>query len=178
MTVLPLIAGVQDIALCLSFGPEGGIGPTSICNPQRYSYAMNIAAIVAEIDSEIEKLRTIRHIIQGLSAPAHSVRRKPKRSTSSQLPEINHVEPQIEVLVQNEVLPQIKVVPPRQKREYRPRTRPSPQIPKALARAPLTGPVFVPRSAVPNTKLILTTPRLSHDALEAVVRQNLMGGVA
>jgi hypothetical protein len=131
---------------------------------------MNIAVIVSEIDAEIEKLHRIRGIIQGLSAPVHRLR--PKRKRMSRQPmEVGLSEPQIKAL------PQIVVLPPKEKREYRPRTKPAPEIPKALARAPSTLPVFVPRTAVPNAKPVLMTTRLSEGALEAVVRRNLMDRV-
>lgn len=132
---------------------------------------MNIAAIVSEIDAEIEKLHRIRDIIYGLSVPVH--RSRPKHNRIS-------TEPREVALsgLQMEVLPKIEVVPPKEKREYRPRTRTVAEMPKALARAPSTQPVFVPRSDIPNAKPVITMPRLNEDALEAIVRQNLMGGGA
>ena len=132
---------------------------------------MNIAAIVTEIDAEIEKLHRIRAILQGLSAPLHPLR-PARKHRSSEPAEVRLPSPQIEVL------PKIEVLPPKTKREYRPRTRPAPELPKALAPAPSTQPVFVPRAAVPNTKALFMMPRLSGGALEAVVRKNLTRGVA
>lgn len=137
---------------------------------------MNIAAILSEIDAEIETLRDIRSIIQELSAPVRPLRRKRKR-TSSQPQEIGHVELRVEVLPRIELLPQIKVMPPKQRREYRPRTKPVLEMPRALARAPSTQPVFVRRTVL-ETKPVFTAPGLNETALEAVVRQNLMGGIA
>jgi hypothetical protein len=143
----------------------------------RYSGRMNIAAILSEIDAEIEALRNIRSIIQGLSAPVHPLRRKRKR-TSSQPQESDQVELRVERLPRVEMLPQIKVVPPKQRREYRPRTKPVLEMPRALARGPSTQPVFVRRTAVSETEPVFTAQGLSETALEAVVRQNLMGGIA
>jgi hypothetical protein len=133
---------------------------------------MNIATIVSEIDAEIEKLRTVRDIIQGLSLPVHRLPAKRKKRMSRKPAGAGLSMPPIKVL------PRIVVVPPKQKREYRPRTRLAPEISNALARAPSTRPVFVPRAAVPNAKPVIATPRLSEAALEAAVRQNLLGGVA
>jgi hypothetical protein len=73
--------------------------------------------------------------------------------------------------------PELVILPPQQKREYRPRLKPTPTVARALGPAPSDRPVFVPRASVSS--------RTEHDrglaevhSLEAVVRQNLLGGAA
>jgi len=139
---------------------------------------MNIAAIVGEIDAEIDKLRRIREIVQSIRVSAPPKRSKRGRRASQQSG-TDVSRPQAELLtdISKVPMPQLIVLPARRKREYRPRIRPVPDMPKALAQAPSSRPIFVPRSAVPNGKPVVAIPRLNEGALEAVVRQNLMNGL-
>jgi len=132
---------------------------------------MDIGIIVAEIDAEIEKLRRIRHIIQGLSVPVRRLRREHKQ-VSVQPAQIGSSNSPVEIV------PKIEILPPKKIREYRPRVRRALEMPKALAAAPSSRPVFVPRSAVPISKAAIAVPTLTATALELAVRQKLMGGIA
>jgi hypothetical protein len=127
---------------------------------------MDVAAILRELDAEIEKLERARKIIQSLAYPPRNRRRKP-RPTSLPLAAAATPEPQIVVL------------PPKMKREYRPRVKSRARIAVALAPAPSDKPVFVPRVEV--SPPIATTPKTAEfnaDVFEAAVRQNLLRGGA
>lgn len=139
---------------------------------------MNIAAIVSEIDAEIDKLRRIRDIVQSIRvlAPPKGSKRKRRRSQPSRT-DVSKLQAELlsDIDEVKMTQPQLIVLPARRKREYRLKSRPTREMPRALARAPSTQPVFVPRSAVPNAKSIVIATRHSDDALEAAVRKSLMG---
>jgi hypothetical protein len=127
---------------------------------------MNLAAILRELDAEIEKLKRARKSIQELAHSPRNRRRKPRQA--SVLPAI----------VANPE-PQIVVLPPKIRREYRPRVKPRARIAVALAPAPFDKPVFVPRVEV--SPPIATTPKTAEfnaDVFEAAVRQNLLLGTS
>ena len=126
---------------------------------------MNIEGILREIDAEIDMLRRIRSIVEGLSGAAVKKHGKPKRT---RVVRDIQTEPKPE--------PRLIVVPPKQKRAYTRRVKPLVSEPKALA-APLSvRPVFVPRSmpAEPQPAKMDTDA----NALEATMRQKLLGGAA
>lgn len=130
----------------------------------RYPTSMDIPAIVRELDAEIDRLKRIRQIVQGLlgGAPLPAVKqlRKPKAVVKRP----------------SAATPQLIVLPPKQKREYRPRLKPIVVAPRALAPAPSDKPVFVPSASpvvlIPNVKDI------DVEVLETNVRKNLLGRLA
>jgi len=134
--------------------------------PIVYPRSMDVAAILRELDAEIEKLERARKIIQSLAYPPRNRRRKPRHA--SVLPAI----------VANPE-PQIVVLPPKMRREYRPRVKPMERTAVALAPARFDKAVFVPRVVV--SPPIATTPKTAEfnaDVFEAAVRQNLLRGGA
>jgi hypothetical protein len=127
---------------------------------------MNVTAIVCEIDAEIEKLQKLRKVLAGLwnVCPKETTNRERKKRAPRPV-----ISPE----------PTLTVLPPRVKREYRPRIKPFPREQKALAPPISDKPVFVPRSATPT----LPDPRSrSNDSnvesIETAVRRNLLGGAA
>jgi hypothetical protein len=131
-----------------------------------YPRSMNLAAILRELDAEIEKLERARKIIQGVADSPRNRRRQPRQTS---LPLAAAVIPE----------PQIVVLPPKMKREYRPRVKPKERTAVALAPALFDKPVFVPRVVV--SPPIATTPKtveFNVDVFEAAVRQNLLRGGA
>ena len=131
---------------------------------------MDIAAILRQIDAEIEKLKRIRTVIEELLPPAprkkiEARRRKPVRQ-SEVVPEPRTI-----------VTPtRLIVVPPTVKREYRPRYKLIALEPRALASVIPNKPVFVPKADViapPN--LVINGRGVDPEALEAALRKNLLG---
>jgi hypothetical protein len=127
-----------------------------------YNDVVDIAAILKELDAEIEKLKRVRKIIAGLGNPVRSGKKKPSRKPLSS-PVTAAAEP---LLIR---------LPPKLKREYRPRVKSPAQAPIALATALSDRPVFVPRAAL--------SPRISQsrkstddkpELLEATFRKNLL----
>jgi hypothetical protein len=126
---------------------------------------MDLASILLQIDAEISKLQRIREIVQTLAGSRVSVRR-PRRSKA-----IAPVSPP------SASAPELVILPPKQKREYRPRLKPAPTAPRALGPAPSQKPVFVPRASV-ATPVEQNHAQPEIRSLEALVRHNLLGGVA
>ena len=126
---------------------------------------MDLASILLQIDAEISKLQRIREIVQTLAGSRVSVRR-PRRSKA-----IAPVSPT------SASAPELVILPPKQKREYRPRLKPAPTAPRALGPAPSQKPVFVPRASV-ATPVEQNHAQPEIRSLEALVRHNLLGGVA
>lgn len=127
---------------------------------------MDLAPILNQIDSEISRLQRIREIVQGLAGNRVHYRRlrRSKLLVAAVPPSSTPV-------------PEVVVLPPKQKREYRPRLKRVTAEPRALGPAPSQRPVFVPRASVAS--------RVEHErapaevtSLEALVRQNLLGGAA
>lgn len=128
---------------------------------------MDLASILDQIDSEIARLGRIREIVQGLAGSGPRLRsQKPRRSKlTSALPSLLASTPELVIL------------PPKQKRGYSPRLKPAPVLVRALGPAPSDRPVFVPRANVTVRVEQDHEPTKVH-SLEAVVRKNLLGGVA
>ena len=125
---------------------------------------MDIAAIVHEIDAEIEKLKLIREIIAGLYRPVRHTEQKSKR-TQTVPATISHAEPTLVVL------------PLRTKREYRTRVKATPQTTRALAAPVLQSPVFVPRAvSLESPDRDSRVSGFNPLAMEAAIRQTLLGG--
>jgi hypothetical protein len=126
---------------------------------------MDFASILQEIDIEIEKLKRIRAIFLGLAGPARQ-KKQPKPSRLKQQP-----------TVAASPRPPLVILPPRVKREYRPRLRPTVEMPRALGPAPSNRPVFVPRTIVPAAPA-RSSEVVAQDAevLASVMRRNLLGG--
>lgn len=131
---------------------------------------MDFAPIVRQIDAEIARLKRIREIVEGLRGPA--------------LPAVRaHIAEPVPAEVVPAPVPQLIVLPPRQKREYHRRVRPAVQEPKALSSAPFGGPVFVPKviavpKPAPKPAFEKNAPAAisAVEALEAAVRRNLLNG--
>lgn len=132
---------------------------------------MDFAAILHQIDAEIEKLERVREIVAGLSQPIYQEPREPKPAPAP----AEAVEP-----VRTE--PRLILLPAKTKRKYGPRVKPVVELPKALAPAPFDKPVFVPRSEVtesaPQATEAAEVKELDPEVLEATFRQNLLGGAA
>lgn len=138
---------------------------------------MNIAAIVSEIDAEIEKLHRIRDIVRRILGPTDQLRLR-RKQTSGQARKAGSPKPSSDALPRLDMAPspQTIVLPLGKRREYRLRRKSISTLPKALARAPSTQPVFVPRSALANAKPAFSAKSLSGTGLEAAIRHNLIGG--
>jgi hypothetical protein len=132
---------------------------------------MNIAAILREIDSEIDRLERARAILSEVAAPAPL---KQRRQLDKLVVDRPLVVPQAAIAP-----PKLIVVPPKTKRGYRRTHKPLPTVPRPLSSAiPLT-PVFVSRTAVPIESGRLTALMESDtETLESTMRKNLLGGVA
>lgn len=130
---------------------------------------MDIASIVRELDFEIAKLQKIRAIVQTLEGPAKPKAAKPR--IRSKTPAVIAT-PVVAVSTQ----PKLILLPPKQKREYQRRVIPSLKETRALASKIPTQPVFVPRSTVAKpVERRAQTVQVSPDALEAAIRQKLLG---
>jgi len=128
----------------------------------RYPGAMDFSRILAQIDTELEKLNRIREVVLSL-APQE----KAKRAKRSKAPLTVSTEPEVAVQV-----PQVVVLPTHRKREYRRRsTRPVAES-RALA-APITeGPVFVSKAVMDAKSLSKAQPERD---LSFVFRKRLLG---
>ena len=125
---------------------------------------MDIAAILHEIDAEIEKLERAREVIARLYRPVRHREKKPKRAQT-----ITATTPRAE--------PALIVLPPSAKREYRTRAKLTPQTARALAAPVSLDPVFVPRAILLD--LPDPDPRVNEfdpQAIEAAMKQNLLSG--
>lgn len=130
---------------------------------------MDIAVVLRELDFEIEKLERIRAIVQSLEGPAR--RRATRPRTGSKTPAVIEI-PAVTVSTE----PKLIVVPPKKKREYQPRVRPLLEETRALAANIPAKPVFVPRSTLAKPVERQTQAvQVSPDALEATIRQKLLG---
>jgi hypothetical protein len=132
---------------------------------------MDIAAILQELDAEIETLECIRTILEGLSDHPVKRTRRGTRNIPKQIP------PAPSGVAVTE--PKLIVLPPKVVRRRIRSARVALPEPRALA-APLSErPIFVARPVVP-----VTTPEgpsettISHAALESAVRRNILGGFA
>jgi hypothetical protein len=131
---------------------------------------MDIAAILHEIDAEIEKLERIRTIVEGLlpTVPAKKIKAKRKKPVRDKevVAEPNQIVPP----------PTLVVLPPRSKREYRPRQIAIVQQPRPLASAIPQRPVFVPRAVIlDRTEVATEHAGFAPEALEAALRKSFLG---
>ena len=127
---------------------------------------MDLASILHQIDAEIAKLQRIREIVQGLAGSGPRLSPPKPRSKPLAAPR-----------AQMNSAPELVILPPKQKRDYRPRFKPTPFVARALGPAPSARPVFVPRTNVPS-QAEQDRGLAEVRSLEAVVRQNLLGGAA
>ena len=128
---------------------------------------MDLASILHQMDTEIAKLQRIREIVQGLAGRSrHLSPQTPRRSRRAAA-----------VPTPPTRAPELVILPPKQKREYSPRVKPIQTVSRALGPAPSERPVFVPRASLATRVEQDREPTVIH-SLEAVVRQNLLGGVA
>lgn len=137
-------------------------------------FLMNIAAILRELDAELERLHAIRGIVSGLALAAPmTTPRKPR--TLRKPAEASPVSPQPELPAE----PRLVVLPAKVKRQYGPRTRRVIAESKALAAPASDRPVFVPKTpeASPAPR-VAPVVALDADAIEAALRKNLLGGAA
>jgi hypothetical protein len=121
---------------------------------------MDIAEILFEMDAEIERLGRIRTIVEGLAWPPPRKQKKPRRRQP--IPR--------ELVI---AAPRLTILPPKPRSEYR-RKRKTVSEPRALSSAVPEKPVFVPRAAV-RSELVTNATEFGLDALEAALRQNLLG---
>jgi len=130
---------------------------------------MDIAAIVHELDREIAKLQRVRAVIQSLEAP---VGRKATRARARSKTPVAITAPPVVVGAE----PKRLLLPPKKKREYKPRVRQLAEETTALAGNIPTQPVFVPRSILAKpVERQAQTVETSPDALETAIRQKLLG---
>jgi hypothetical protein len=130
---------------------------------------MDIAAILREIDAEIEKLERIRTIVEELLSPAPRKNIRTKRRVPVEHKEVI-TEPKLIVL------PPTLVLPPKLKREYRTRYKAFVQEPRALTSVIPKNPVFVPKAeVVARPELVISTTEFNAEALEAALRKNFVG---
>jgi hypothetical protein len=126
---------------------------------------MDIAAILRELDAELERLEQVRAILLSIAGPGRLTTKVRKQEASA---------PEPVAVAQPE--PVLTIVPPKVKRVYRPRVKAVAAAVTALA-APLSDkPVFVARAAsvAPAPQPI----RATEESLEASVRRNLLGSAA
>lgn len=151
--------------------------PLAINNPHSetyrivsYSLDMDIDWIIREIDAEIDRLRLIRDFIENLSDTLEVEPRTPRKASSMKTNK--KTTPRL-------MEPPVIVLPPKEKRTYTPRRKPSVESPRALASAIPDRPVFVSKSspvAAPSVKI--ETPPVDTKELEAAVRRSLFGQTA
>lgn len=143
-----------------------------------YSQAMDVSGILREIDAEIAKLKSIRNIVAGLVGPVRSRRRVVQPPQELMQEEI------VEETAEAAAEPALVVLPPRQRREYRARTKTSAHEPRALGSSVPDRPVFVPKvvaAPVVAAKLASVEPEpepFDAAALEAALRQRFISGAA
>ena len=151
---------------------------------------MNIAAILRQIDAEIEKLHTIREILSELSSP-HNLNRSASSVVDSKLrtsalrrrplpPRVNTpaVSPESAKVAENQIVeggPKLVVLPPKATRTRRYRLTPIQPVTRALSGAFPDKPVFVPK-AQPAPSAPVPTPAFDPEALEAAMRRSLLDG--
>src|SRR5579864_2512203 len=128
---------------------------------------MDLASILHQIDAEITKLQRIREIVQALAGRSPHL--------SSQVP--RRFRRAAAVPPPSMPAPELVILPPKQKREYSPRVKPIQTVSRALGPAPSERPVFVSRASLTAQVEQDREPVVVH-SLEAVVRQNLLGGAA
>jgi hypothetical protein len=122
---------------------------------------MNLAAILDEIDSELDRLARIRRIVEELAAPT----RRERRSRLAQVPAVRPIPVPVPVLT---------VLPPKLKREYRRKAKPIALQPTSLAAPISEKPVFVPRAPfVAARSEEVNATEFDPITLEAAFRQNL-----
>jgi len=123
---------------------------------------MENLALIALIDEEIERLCCVRDALKDLATPDAPKRVKGRRVSKGVAVAVPSSEPQLIRL------------PPKIKREYRPRQKPTIAVAKALA-APISNrPVFVPRRESSNSRPVASQPDTS--TFEAAVRQHFLSG--
>lgn len=131
---------------------------------------MDFKRIIGELDQEIEKLRQIRAIVAKLAHSAHRQRLQPKPK-----PRIRAQNPLVLKLAKSSE-PQLTVLPPKTRREYHRRSKVAQPMPRALATPISLKPVFVARVSLTNRPGDVPKTRgITADALEAVMKQNLLG---
>jgi hypothetical protein len=142
---------------------------------------MDIAEILFEIDAEIERLGRIRTIVEGLAWPPPRKQKKPRRRQPIPrelviaAPRLTILPPKPTILPPKPTIlpPKLTILPPKPRSEYR-RKRKTVSEPRALSSAVPEKPVFVPRAAV-RSELVTNATEFGLDALEAALRQNLLG---
>jgi hypothetical protein len=128
---------------------------------------MDVASILRQIDAEITKLQRIREIVHGV---AGSGRRSSSRKQRRLKPTV--AQPSLPISVR-----ELVILPPKQKREYSPRVKPIQIVSRALGPAPSDRPVFVSRATIAS-RFEQRSDSTEVHSLEALVRKNMLGGVA
>lgn len=124
---------------------------------------MNIELIVGQIDDEIEKLKSIRVVLQAFLEPKLRAAAKPRPA-------------RINRALKAEPEPRLVILPPKQRREYTRRVRPVRVESKALAAPVSSLPVFVPKAVLRPSAIERIEP--AEGALEVAMRRKLLGGLA
>lgn len=138
---------------------------------------MDIAWIIREIDTEIERLRHMRDFITSFSSSLETPSRAPRKAAPSPKTSSNKTSTKKSRSPQAE--PPLIVVPPKEKRTYTPRRKSPTEAPRALASAIPDHPVFVSKPSsvsVPSVKV--EAPQIDTKELEAAVRRSLFGQTA
>jgi len=132
---------------------------------------MDIAWIIREIDTEIERLRHIRDFITSMSSSLETQSQAPRKTSAPKTRSSKTRSSRME--------PPVVVLPPKEKRTYTPRRKAPIDSPRALASAFPDRPVFVSKpspAAAPSVKI--ETPPIDTKELEAAVRRSLFGQTA
>lgn len=131
---------------------------------------MDFQRILREIDAEIEKLQRARAILAHLSHPTKKRKRARAKPARAQRSTKTEIVPE----------PRLIILPPKPKREYTRRIKPSVSEPTALAAPISTKPVFVPRAteSAPQIDKSKEQRETNENALEATMRRKLLGGAA
>lgn len=106
---------------------------------------MDIAAILRELDAELERLYAIRVIVSSLEEAAPRSTRRKRTVTQKPAQDAPAVVEQ-----EKKPEPRLVVLPAKMKRQYGPRVRRTVAEPKALAAPISERPVFVPKVQEPT----------------------------
>jgi hypothetical protein len=134
--------------------------------PLGYAHLVDIRAIVAAIDAELEHLTQARNILVEFAGPAPTKKKQVRRRARASNPEPVPVPAEVP----------LTVLPPRRTRQHRQRVQPAAAEPRAVASSIPDKPVFVPKETIaahPMPAEKAAAP--SGEALEAMVRKNLFG---
>lgn len=156
-----------------------------------YLSSMDIAAILHEIDAEIEKLQKVRAIVSELSAPVRIQKKRTKRAGSATGPPVSVVRKRARQRVytttgiQPDVIgqpatgvvapqPRLVILPPRKVRTHRANLKAILPVTRALGGTLPGRPIFVPKASLISAPVPLAA--FDPEAMEAAVRRSLLDG--